>query len=46
MAATYGKLTGKSEACFSTLGLTVTNLITGIAQAQLIGAPSYFHKTT
>jgi acetolactate synthase-1/2/3 large subunit len=39
MAATYGRLTGKPGVCFSTLGPGVTNLVTGVAQAQLIGAP-------
>jgi len=39
MAATYGRLTGKAGVCFSTLGPGATNLVTGIAQAQLIGAP-------
>ncbi|RXA21788.1 acetolactate synthase large subunit [Methanosarcina sp. MSH10X1] len=39
MAATYGRLTGKPGVCFSTLGPGATNLVTGIAQAQLIGAP-------
>jgi acetolactate synthase I/II/III large subunit len=39
MAATYGRLTGKAGICFSTLGPGATNLVTGIAHAQLIGAP-------
>lgn len=39
MAATYGRLTGKTGVCFSTLGPGATNLVTGVAQAQLIGAP-------
>src|SRR5512139_2647616 len=39
MAATYGRLTGKAEVCFSTLGPGATNLVTGVAHAQLIGAP-------
>jgi acetolactate synthase-1/2/3 large subunit len=39
MAATYGRLTGKAGVCFSTLGPGATNLVTGIAYAQLIGAP-------
>jgi acetolactate synthase I/II/III large subunit len=39
MAATHGRLTGKAGVCFSTLGPGATNLVTGIAHAQLIGAP-------
>lgn len=39
MAATYGRLTGKVGVCFATLGPGATNLVTGIAHAQLIGAP-------
>jgi len=39
MAATYGRLTGKTGVCFSTLGPGATNLVTGVAQAQLTGAP-------
>ncbi|MGD0885803.1 MAG: acetolactate synthase large subunit [Thermodesulfovibrionales bacterium] len=39
MAATCGRLTGKAGVCFSTLGPGATNLVTGIAHAQLIGAP-------
>ena len=39
MAATYGRLTGKAGVCFSTLGPGAMNLVTGIAHAQLIGAP-------
>jgi len=39
MAATYGRLTGKAGVCFSTLGPGATNLTTGVAHAQLIGAP-------
>ncbi len=39
MAATYGRLTGKAGVCFSTLGPGATNLVTGIAHAQLTGAP-------
>ena len=38
-AATYGRLTKKAGVCFSTLGPGATNLVTGIAHAQLIGAP-------
>ena len=37
MATTYGRLTGKPGICFSTLGPGATNLVTGVAQAQLIG---------
>ena len=39
MAAAYGRLTGKTGVCFSTLGPGATNLVTGVAQAQLTGAP-------
>ena len=39
MAATCGRLTGRAGVCFSTLGPGATNLVTGIAHAQLIGAP-------
>ncbi len=39
MAATYGRLTRKAGVCFSTLGPGATNLVTGIAHAQLTGAP-------
>ncbi len=39
MAATYGRLTGKAGVCFATLGPGATNLVTGVAYAQLIGAP-------
>jgi acetolactate synthase-1/2/3 large subunit len=39
MAATHGRLTGKAGVCMSTLGPGATNLVTGIAHAQLIGAP-------
>jgi len=39
MAATYGRLTGKAGVVLSTLGPGATNLVTGIAHAQLIGAP-------
>lgn len=38
-AAAYGRLTGRAGVCFSTLGPGATNLVTGIAHAQLIGAP-------
>lgn len=39
MAATYGRLTGKPGVCLSTLGPGATNLVTGIAHAQLGGIP-------
>lgn len=39
MAATSGRLTGKAGVCFSTLGPGATNLVTGVAHAQLVGAP-------
>ena len=39
MAATYGRLTGRAGFCISTLGPGATNLLTGIAYAQLGGMP-------
>ncbi|MBF0613699.1 MAG: acetolactate synthase large subunit [Magnetococcales bacterium] len=39
MAATFGRLTGKPGVVLSTLGPGATNLITGIAYAQLGGLP-------
>ncbi len=39
MAATYGRLTGKVGVCLATLGPGATNLVTGIAHAQLGGFP-------
>ncbi len=39
MAATYGRLTGKAGVVMSTLGPGATNLVTGIAHAQLGGMP-------
>ena len=39
MAATYGRLTGKAGVALATLGPGATNLITGIAYAQLGGMP-------
>ncbi len=39
MAATYGRLTRKAGVCFSTLGPGATNLVTGIAHAELTGSP-------
>ena len=39
MAATYGRLTGKTGVCMATLGPGATNLVTGAAYAQLGGFP-------
>lgn len=39
MAATYGRLTGRPGVCLATLGPGATNLVTGIAFAQLGGMP-------
>ncbi len=39
MAATYGRLTGKSGVCMSTLGPGATNLMTPAAYAQLGAMP-------
>ncbi len=39
MAATYGRLTGKVGVCLATLGPGATNLVTGVAHAQLGGWP-------
>jgi len=39
MAATFGRLTGRAGVCLSTLGPGATNLLTGIAHAQLGGMP-------
>lgn len=39
MAATYGRLTGCAGVCLSTLGPGATNLLTGVAYAQLGGMP-------
>lgn len=39
MAATYGRLTGNAGVCLSTLGPGATNLVTGVAHAQLGGMP-------
>ncbi|MEI6222764.1 MAG: acetolactate synthase large subunit [bacterium] len=39
MAATLGRLTGKAGVALSTLGPGATNLVTGIAYAQLGGMP-------
>ncbi|MHA2245126.1 MAG: acetolactate synthase large subunit [Candidatus Hodarchaeales archaeon] len=39
MAATYGRLTGKTGVCLSTLGPGATNFMTAAAYAQLGGMP-------
>jgi len=39
MAATHGRLTGKTGVCLSTLGPGATNLVTAAAYAQLGGMP-------
>ena len=39
MADMYGRLTGKAGVCLSTLGPGATNLITGVADANIDGAP-------
>lgn len=39
MADIYGRLTGKAGVCLSTLGPGATNLVTGVADANLDGAP-------
>lgn len=39
MADVYGRLTGKAGVCLSTLGPGATNLVTGVADAFLDGAP-------
>ncbi len=39
MAAAYARLTGKVGVCMATLGPGATNLVTGIAYAQLCGIP-------
>lgn len=39
MANAYGRFTGRAGVCFSTLGPGATNLVTGIADAQLDFAP-------
>src|SRR5579863_852726 len=39
MAATYGRLTGKTGVCLATLGPGATNLVTAGAYAQLGGMP-------
>ncbi|MBT5435931.1 MAG: acetolactate synthase large subunit, partial [Rhodospirillaceae bacterium] len=40
MADGYGRLTGKSGVCLSTLGPGATNLVTGLADANLDRAPT------
>ncbi len=39
MADLYGRLTGKAGVCLSTLGPGATNLMTGVADANVDGAP-------
>ena len=39
MAATYGRLTGKAGVALATLGPGATNMVTGVAHAQLWGMP-------
>ena len=39
MADTYGRLTGKAGVCLGTLGPGVTNLLTGLADANMDRAP-------
>ena len=39
MASAYARLTGKAGVCLATLGPGATNLITGVAHAQLCGIP-------
>jgi len=39
MAATYGRLTGKTGVALATLGPWATNMMTGVAYAQLGGMP-------
>ncbi len=39
MADVYGRLTGRAGVCLSTLGPGATNLVTGIADANMDGAP-------
>jgi acetolactate synthase I/II/III large subunit len=39
MASTYGRLTGKTGVCMSTLGPGATNFVTAAAYAQLGGMP-------
>jgi len=39
MADVYGRLTGRAGVCLATLGPGATNLVTGVADANLDGAP-------
>lgn len=39
MADVYGRMTGKAGVCLATLGPGATNLVTGVADANLDGAP-------
>lgn len=39
MADMYGRLTGRAGVCLGTLGPGATNLITGVADANMDGAP-------
>jgi acetolactate synthase-1/2/3 large subunit len=39
MADVYGRLTGKADACLATLGPGATNLVTGVADANMDRAP-------
>lgn len=39
MADVYGRLTGKAGVCLSTLGPGATNLVTGVADANMDGSP-------
>ncbi len=39
MADVYGRLTGKAGVCFSTLGPGATNLVTGVADANMDRSP-------
>lgn len=39
MAATYGRFTGKTGVAIATLGPGATNMMTGVAYAQLGGMP-------
>jgi acetolactate synthase-1/2/3 large subunit len=39
MADVYGRLTGKAGVCLSTLGPGATNLVTGVADANMDRAP-------